>query len=67
MENIGVFSGFEYGTRVYVTTPGGRREGFTFEPVPVGGFAALAESRNRQGEKGMKTESADLKNTLIFR
>lgn len=29
---------FRYGTRVYTTLPGGRRQGFTFRPVPRYGF-----------------------------
>jgi fibro-slime domain-containing protein/RHS repeat-associated protein len=29
--------GFNFGTRIYITLPGGRREGFTFEPKQVQG------------------------------
>ncbi len=37
-EEYGVYNAFRDGTRVYVTLPGGRREGFTFHPQLVGGF-----------------------------
>ena len=40
-EAIGVYNAFREGTRVYLTLPGGRREGFTFHPVPVSGFGRL--------------------------
>jgi RHS repeat-associated protein len=33
-EANGTFNGFRDGTRVYVTLPGGKREGFTFSPMP---------------------------------
>jgi RHS repeat-associated protein len=33
-EANGSFNGFRDGTRVYVTLPGGHREGFTFRPTP---------------------------------
>ncbi|WP_219892165.1 putative Ig domain-containing protein [Chamaesiphon polymorphus] len=29
--------GFEFGTRIYITLPGGKREGFTFSPLNVQG------------------------------
>jgi RHS repeat-associated protein len=32
-EANGIFNAFRDGTRVYVTLPGGQREGFTFEPI----------------------------------
>ncbi|MHB8956341.1 MAG: putative Ig domain-containing protein [Pirellulaceae bacterium] len=32
LEDAGIYSAFRYGTRVYLTVPGGRREGFTFRP-----------------------------------
>lgn len=32
LEDVGVYPGFRFGTRVYLTLPGGRREGFTFKP-----------------------------------
>src|SRR5262249_26256391 len=32
-EANGLFNAFRDGTRVYVTLPGGKREGFTFKPV----------------------------------
>jgi YD repeat-containing protein len=34
-ESVGVFSPFRDGTRVYLTVPGGKREGFTFQPTPI--------------------------------
>lgn len=33
LEGAGIYGAFHYGTRVYLTLPGGRREGFTFRPV----------------------------------
>ena len=38
-EEYGVYNAFRDGTRVYVTAPGGRREGFTFRPERAGDFA----------------------------
>ena len=32
LEHLDIYNPFEFGTRVYVTTPDGRRVGFTFEP-----------------------------------
>ncbi len=39
-ESEGIFSAFQNGTRVYVTLPGGQREGFTFTPQLSPGFAS---------------------------
>ncbi len=39
-----IFEGFKPGTRVYVTLPGGKREGFTFQAAPdgiLGGFLGI--------------------------
>lgn len=33
LEDIGIHAAFKPGTRVYLTLPGGRREGFTFTPT----------------------------------
>ncbi|MFN0054206.1 MAG: putative Ig domain-containing protein [Planctomycetales bacterium] len=38
-EEYGVYNAYRNGSRVYVTLPGGKREGFTFKPTPVPGFA----------------------------
>jgi RHS repeat-associated protein len=38
MEADGLFNAFRDKTRVYVTLPGGRREGFTFQPRPAPGL-----------------------------
>src|SRR5439155_2978006 len=38
-EDIGIYTPFHDGARVYLTVPGGRREGFTFRAAPAGGFA----------------------------
>lgn len=40
LNGIGMFAArpFKIGTRVYITNPDGKREGFTFNPVDVGGF-----------------------------
>ncbi|GEM_PF-1525877 len=32
LENDGIFNGYRDGSRVYITLPGGKREGFTFRP-----------------------------------
>ena len=32
LEDIGIYTPFRQGTRVFITLPGGRREGFTFTP-----------------------------------
>jgi RHS repeat-associated protein len=44
-EELGLFNGFSYGSKVYVTLPGGKREMFTFEPAPapglIGGFLGI--------------------------
>jgi RHS repeat-associated protein len=40
-EEYGSFTPYNDGARVYVTAPGGRREGFTFRPRLVSGFGAL--------------------------
>jgi RHS repeat-associated protein len=37
-EDIGIYTPFRDGARVYVTLPGGRREGFTFRPEQLSGF-----------------------------
>lgn len=36
---VGIFRSFSERTRVYITVPGGRREAFTFQPVPMSGWA----------------------------
>ncbi len=38
-EEFGYFNAFYYGAKVYVTTPDGRRQGFTFIPEPPRGIA----------------------------
>ncbi len=40
-EEFGIYNAFREGTRVYVTLPGGRREGFTFRPQRLSGFGGL--------------------------
>src|SRR5262249_21110735 len=40
-QEFGIFNPFRDKTRVYVTLPGGPREGFTFQPTRVGGFAGF--------------------------
>ncbi len=39
LEDSLIYNPFFTGARVYVTTPGGRREGFTFDPQPAPGLA----------------------------
>ena len=38
-QELGIYNPFSDGTRVYVTVPGGRREGFTFQPQRKSGFS----------------------------
>jgi RHS repeat-associated protein len=40
-EEYGVFTPFREGTHVFLTVPGGHREGFTFHPQRQGGFGGL--------------------------
>ncbi|NEP56504.1 MAG: tandem-95 repeat protein, partial [Symploca sp. SIO2G7] len=37
-EDFGLYAPFKEGTRVYITTPGGKREGFTFQPRKARGI-----------------------------
>ena len=39
MEDEGAYSPFQVGSHVYVTIPGGKREGFTFQPTLAAGLA----------------------------
>ena len=64
LENYGIYSAFKEGTRVYVTLPGGAREGFTFTPdvrvLPgLGGRLVIATPRF--------TPDRGVKNTLSVR
>ncbi|MGN6545339.1 MAG: putative Ig domain-containing protein, partial [Aureliella sp.] len=45
-EGGGVYTPFRDGTRVYVTLPGGQREGFTFRPKAVGLFDPYQRERD---------------------
>ena len=38
-QEAGIFNAYRNGSKVYITMPGGKREGFTFEPVRKSGFA----------------------------
>jgi large repetitive protein len=38
IEEIGTFNPFKTGSRVYLTLPGGERQGFTFRPTVAAGF-----------------------------
>ena len=46
LEEFGVFAPFRDDTRVYVTLPGGERQGFTFKPKPL----APPEGSGKAGE-----------------
>jgi YD repeat-containing protein len=37
----GIFNAYDTGSKVYITLPGGVRQGFTFKPVPMSGFGNL--------------------------
>src|SRR5262249_50006544 len=43
-QEAGIFNPFRDNTRVYITLPGGQRQGFTFEPLKKSGFAGLLSS-----------------------
>jgi RHS repeat-associated protein len=38
LEEYGIFNPFKFGSRVYLTLPGGARQGFTFRPTLAAGF-----------------------------
>src|SRR5271157_6330637 len=38
-QEAGIYIAYRTGSKVYITMPGGKREGFTFEPVRKSGFA----------------------------
>lgn len=38
LEEFGIYNPFKVGSRVYVTLPGGERQGFTFRPTVASGF-----------------------------
>jgi RHS repeat-associated protein len=38
LEDYGIFNPFQVGSRVYLTLPGGNRQGFTFQPQVASGF-----------------------------
>jgi RHS repeat-associated protein len=38
LEGDGIYNPFQVGSKVYVTLPGGKREGFTFYPTPAPGL-----------------------------
>jgi len=38
-QEAGIYNAYRTGSKVYITMPGGKREGFTFEPVRKSGFA----------------------------
>ena len=40
-QEIGIFTPYHQGARVYVTLPGGRREGFSFMPRRTSGFGGI--------------------------
>ena len=46
-QDLGIYNAFYYGAHVYVTLPGGTREGFTFEPQPVTGIESFLGSFGR--------------------
>jgi large repetitive protein len=61
--------GFNFGTRIYITLPGGKREGFTFQPQQVQGvFGGLTGGRlyypNFVADKGV-TSSLTVPNAEI--
>jgi RHS repeat-associated protein len=65
-EEFGYYAPFTDGTRVYVTLPGGRREGFTFRPELVSRFLALYRPAF-EADPGVTTRlSVPDDDTLIF-
>ncbi|MDZ4851880.1 MAG: putative Ig domain-containing protein [Pirellulaceae bacterium] len=58
----GLYTPFRDGTRVYVTLPGGQREGYTFRPKAV----ALFDPKQREQDVGPETQSGLGFNQLYF-
>ncbi|HUP82468.1 MAG TPA: putative Ig domain-containing protein [Pirellula sp.] len=58
----GLFTPFRDGTRVYITLPGGQREGFTFRPKAV----SLFDPNQRERDVGPETQSGLGFNQLYF-
>jgi RHS repeat-associated protein len=40
-QEAGIFNPYRDGSKVYITMPGGKREGFTFQPVRKSGFGGI--------------------------
>src|SRR5206468_3585469 len=40
-QEAGIFNPYRDGSKVYITMPGGKREGFTFKPVRKSGFGGI--------------------------
>ena len=59
------FDTFRASTRVYVTRPDGRRVGFTFAPVPLGGFFPVWRPVFRP-DAGV-TDTLEVAETLLFK
>ncbi len=56
MEADGVYNAFRDGTKVYVTLPGGKREGFTFRPIRQFFMGAVYYQLNFVPDRGVKSE-----------
>lgn len=61
-ESGGLYTPFRDGTRVYVTLPGGQREGFTFRPKAVG----LFDPYQRERDVGPEAQSGSGLRQLYF-
>ncbi len=58
----GIYTPFRDGTRVYVTLPGGEREGFTFRPKAIG----LFDPNQRERDVGPDFQSGNGFNAVYF-
>ena len=58
----GLYTPFRDGTRVYITLPGGQRQGFTFRPKAVG----LFDPHQRERDVGPETQSGNGLRQLYF-
>ncbi|OUL29670.1 hypothetical protein BV378_05730, partial [Nostoc sp. RF31YmG] len=72
MEELGYYTAFKEGTRVYITLPGGKREAFTFKPkmvekydgVYLGQFAKYFYTPEFVADKGV-TSTLTVENNFI--
>ena len=68
-QEVGVFTPYRKGSKVYITLPGGKREGFTFDPVKKKGFAGLFNVWDPKfvPDRGVTSHLSVLKNYTLIR